>query len=37
MYNHIEINLCPEEVLDYLRKSRADDPMLTVGKKKVKE
>lgn len=25
-----ELNLSPEEVLDYLRKSRSDDPMLTV-------
>ena len=32
MYNyHLEqLNLLPEEVIDYLRKSRADDPMLTV-------
>ncbi len=32
MYNyHMErLNLLPEEVIDYLRKSRADDPMLTV-------
>ena len=32
MYNyHLEqLNLLPEEVIGYLRKSRADDPMLTV-------
>ena len=27
---HMELNLQPEEVIGYLRKSRADDPMLTV-------
>lgn len=32
MYNYYDLieNLKPEEVLDYLRKSRADDPTLTV-------
>ena len=31
MYNYYtELNLLPEEVIGYLRKSRADDPMLTV-------
>lgn len=31
MYNYIEeLNLKPDEILEYLRKSRADDPLLTV-------
>ena len=30
MYYHLEVNFKPEEVLDYLRKSRSDDPLLTV-------
>lgn len=30
MYYQAELNLSPEEVLDYLRKSRSDDPNLTV-------
>ena len=30
MYYKPEINFSPEEVLDYLRKSRSDDPLLTV-------
>ena len=30
MYKQIEINFTPEEVIDYLRKSRSDDPSLTV-------
>ena len=30
MYYQPDLNLSPEEVLDYLRKSRSDDPMLSV-------
>ena len=30
MYYRPEINLKPEEVLDYLRKSQSDDPLMTV-------
>lgn len=30
MYSRHEIKLSPEEVLDYLRKSQSDDPLLTV-------
>jgi len=30
MYKQFEINFTPEEVIDYLRKSRSDDPSLTV-------
>lgn len=30
MYYQPELNLTPEEVLDYLRKSQSDDPLLTV-------
>ena len=30
MYYQLELNLSPEEVLDYLRKSQSDDPLLTV-------
>ena len=30
MYRQIEINLTPEEVIDYSRKSQSDDPLLTV-------
>ena len=41
MYYRPEINLKPEEVLDYLRKSQTDDPALTVeevlAKRKQKE
>ena len=31
MYYRPELNLTPEEVLDYLRKSQSDDPSLTVA------
>lgn len=30
MYKQIELNFTPEEVIDYLRKSQSDDPLLTV-------
>lgn len=30
MYRQQELNLTPEEILDYLRKSQSDDPLLTV-------
>lgn len=30
MYSQPEVNFTPEEVLDYLRKSQSDDPLLTV-------
>lgn len=30
MYSQPELNMTPEEVLDYLRKSQSDDPLLTV-------
>mgnify|MGYP003312674618 FL=1 len=30
MYRQPELNLSPEEILDYLRKSQSDDPLLTV-------
>ncbi len=30
MYHQPEVNFTPEEVLDYLRKSQSDDPLLTV-------
>ncbi len=30
MYRQPEVNFTPEEVLDYLRKSQSDDPLLTV-------
>ena len=30
MYYRPELNLTPEEVLDYLRKSQSDDPLMTV-------
>lgn len=30
MYYQPELNFTPEEVIDYLRKSRSDDPLLTV-------
>lgn len=31
MYSHNNLNLKPEEIIMYLRKSRADDPMLSVA------
>jgi hypothetical protein len=30
LYHRPELNLTPEEILDYLRKSQSDDPLLTV-------
>lgn len=30
MYSQPEVNFTPEEILDYLRKSQSDDPLLTV-------